>query len=249
MASFPTRKTVLGLPFAAGRETLLPYLEEQMAKGRYTAIFTPNAQIAAEAAASLQARRLLSHATVLVADGVGITLAAKLSGKEAPERIPGIELGEDLVAAAARQGIPVFFYGGKPEVASLAAERMRKRYPDLVVAGALCGFGEEEVAARQMQKSGAGLYLVCLGFPRQEEFILRHPMPGVMLGLGGTLDVFSGRVKRAPVALRYLRCEWLWRVLLEPRRIFRLRRVPGYLLFAWRQGRKARAGRKKYAKP
>ena len=231
------RISVGGIPFVrAEKAVLVAHLCERAEKREGESVFTPNAEMAARAGRDSRFAALLREADVCVPDGVGISLAARLCGKGRLPRIAGIELGEALLEAAAERGIPVFFYGGKEGVAEEAAKRMRKRHPALSVAGCLWGYGDPLAAAKEIRRSGAPIVLVCLGAPRQEEFIAAHLSHAVALGLGGSFDVWAGRVPRAPLVFRRLGMEWLFRILREPRRISRIFPAIGFLLGAVASG-------------
>ena len=186
------------------------------------ALFTPNAVMLAAAAEEEALRALLSSSDVSAVDGDGVRLAAARQGivlrhgKQA-----GVELGRRLLYEAAARGERVFLYGGMPGVAEAAARRLAEDCPDLRIAGVCHGYRSEKDALRRIRESHATVILVCLGFPKQEEFIAAHKeeLGGILAGLGGSLDVYAGRVRRAPLLFRSLRLEWLWRCLREPRRL------------------------------
>lgn len=231
------RISVCGIPFVREKgEVLVNYLLEKAERREGCGVFTPNAEMAARAGRDAEFAALLRSAELCVPDGIGISLAARLCGAGRLPRLAGIELGEALVRAAARRGIPVFFYGGKKGVAERAAAHMRARHPSLFVAGCLGGYGDREAAAKRIRDSGAPIVLVCLGAPLQEEFIAAHLSHAVALGLGGSFDVWAGSVPRAPRIFRLLGLEWLFRVLREPRRIPRLFPAFGFLFGAAASG-------------
>ena len=226
---------LLGLSFYRGEcDALLAELCRRAKARERTAVFTPNASMAAEALREEKALGLLQSADYLTADGIGISLAARLAGIKPPPRWAGIDLAEALLLRFEREGICVFFYGAAAGVAERAAQRMKRKYPRLLVAGTLDGRTEACVAERAIRESGAGAVFVCLGFPKQESYISRYPHNGVMLALGGTFDVWAKDVRRAPRWMRRVGLEWLWRLMLQPRRLIRLKRVPRYFLAAFR---------------
>ena len=219
---------VLSLPFdRRPREVLAESLARIAQTGRPYAVFTPGATVAAAAERDEELRNLLLRADLLLPDGAGVSLAARLSGAGRLPRVAGIELAESLLPLAAERGLRVFFYGGREGVAERAAALWRERYPTLSVAVADGYSGDPTEGIRAFSPH---ILFVCLGFPRQEEWILsrKASVRGVMLGLGGSLDVWSGCVRRAPLALRRVHMEWLWRTLCEPRRARRLLPLPRY---------------------
>ncbi len=211
------------------------------------ALYTPNPEIVELACRDPELLRILNEAELSVADGIGVIRASRILGVPLPERIPGVELGEAMLAFCAEGGetLPVYFLGGKPGIAEKAAERMREKYPGLSVAGTADGYFDEkkshEVAGR-IACSGAVLLCVCLGAPKQEKWIAAHraEMPGVRVfaALGGSLDVYAGALRRAPRIFCRLGLEWLWRVIRQPSRIRRLIAVPAFLRRARREKRR-----------
>jgi N-acetylglucosaminyldiphosphoundecaprenol N-acetyl-beta-D-mannosaminyltransferase len=211
------------LEFVCGR------LREEGA-GLPLAVFTPNAEIIYRCSSERRLCELINSSDISLPDGIGVVWAARLLGSPLPERIPGIELGEAVLGRCAVEGIGVFLLGGRPKVAETAARRLAMRFPGLKVLGTHHGYfdmsgPDNQEIVRQIAELKPGVVVVCLGFPRQEEWIIsnRAALPGVrvMMALGGSLDVWSGRVRRAPGLFRSVGLEWLWRVTTRPTRLFR----------------------------
>ncbi len=165
-------------------------------------------------------------------DGIGVVWAASRRGVPGLERVPGIEVAERVLEGAAREGLGVYFLGAAPGVASRAAEMCAMRYPGLRVAGSHDGYfsdAETPAVLETVRSSGAAVLLVAMGAPRQELFIYRHRdelgVP-VALGVGGSFDVWSGRVRRAPGWTRDVGVEWLYRLATDPRRLRRQLALP-----------------------
>lgn len=206
-------------------------------------IFTPNAVMLDACRRDASLASLLEHASLSVADGFGVLLAARRCGTPLCERVAGIELGEHLMARAAKEGLRVFLLGGGEGVANAAARSLRERYPGLCVCGTHWGYfdreGEEnrEVLAR-IRMARADILFVCLGFPLQERWICENLSHLAHLrtvaALGGALDVWSGSVKRAPRVLSRVGLEWAWRMAREPKR---LRQLPSLVRVGLRKGK------------
>ena len=197
-------------------------------------VVTPNPEIVWMARSMPELKNALAGADLVVPDGIGIIYGARILGTPLKERVPGIELAEALLASAAAEGLPVFLLGAKPGVAERAGERLCEKYNGLRIAGCGDGYFEEDapVLAR-LRESGARLILVCLGFPRQELWMAAHRSEvgdALMLGIGGSMDVFAGDVKRAPEAWCKAGLEWLYRLLSQPSRIKRMIKLPVFLL-------------------
>lgn len=160
------------------------------------------------------------------ADGMGIVLAARLLGRPLPERVAGVDLMEALVSACAREGMPIFILGAKAEVLDRAIEVLEARYPGLIVAGRQHGYfgpDDEDDVVAAINASGARCLFVAMPTPRKERFIARHRdrlKPGLLMGVGGTVDVIAGKVDRAPDWMQRTGLEWLHRLVREPRKMF-----------------------------
>ncbi len=202
-------------------------------------VVTANPEMALAAARDEELRQVLESADLVVADGVGLVWAARRLGQPLPDRIPGVELAWELLSWCAAGGYPVFLLGGAPGVAAEAAAKLSVDLAGLRVAGFQHGYfapEEEDEVVRRVAHSGARLLLVGMGTPRQEKWIYRHRErlgAQVAMGVGGSLDVFAGRVKRAPRAWRRLHLEWLYRGLSQPRRWRRLLQLPRFCLRVW----------------
>lgn len=180
------------------------------------------------------------EAALVTADGIGIVWAARVHGFFLPERVTGIELLLALCGRAAAEGWRIFLLGGKPGVAAEAAARLARDYPGLTVAGTHHGYfsGAEETGVLERIKAARPqLLFVGLGAPKQERWIFQQRAALgslVAVGVGGSFDVLSGRVKRAPVWMRRLGLEWLGRLVLEPRRWRRMLVLPRFAFLVLR---------------
>lgn len=180
---------------------------------------------------------LFRDADLLLPDGIGMVLAARLLHRAELERVPGCEFMERCCAFAAQNGYPIFLYGAKEEVNAKAASELVRKYPGLVIAGRQDGYLPEERMGELVERinaSGARFLFLALGSPRQEKWVAKHggmlTTVSVCQGIGGTLDVIAGTVQRAPQAWCKLGLEWLYRLLAEPKRIARQKALP---VFAW----------------
>ena len=195
---------------------------------------TPNPEIVWLARKQPQLMDALNGADLVVPDGIGIVYAARILGTPLPARVPGIELAAGLLQRLAESEQSVFLLGAKPGVAERAAEQLRVQYPSLMIAGTENGyFREDGPVIERINACSPTLLFVCLGFPRQELWMAENRErinAGLMLGLGGSLDVFAGDVKRAPEAWRRLNLEWFYRLIHRPSRIGRMMKLPVFLL-------------------
>lgn len=216
-------------------------------------IITVNGTMLVRAAQEERVRRVLNEAALAVSDGAGVLLTARLLGRPAFTRVPGVELVEALCAMAAADGYRVFLLGAAPGVAEAAAQALRRQHPGLAVAGVLHGYMSDDAAVvEQVRRASPHLLFVAMGFPRQEFWIAEHRdhlgVP-VNMGVGGTFDVLSGRVSRAPRWVQHLALEWVYRLMQEPRRWRTAAGLPRLIWLALRERAKERVsaeGRRGY---
>ncbi len=205
------------------------------AEGFHYAV-TPNPEFILAARKDSRFRDTLQQAHLVLADGVGVIHSARILGRPLKGRVPGIEFAQALMGWMAAHGKRLFLLGAKPGVAELAAANLKSTYPGLIVCGTHDGyFKQDGPVAEEIRSSAADVVFVCLGAPKQEYWMVEHgPSTGarLMVGLGGSLDVFAGVVERAPKGFQKLGMEWLYRLYKEPKRIGRMVRLPLVLWYA-----------------
>lgn len=181
-------------------------------------------------------RAVVNNCALSLCDTVGLLAVARSRGAQLEERVTGVELVEHLCARAAREGVSIFLFGGAPGVAEETARVLQQRYPGLQIAGTRNGFfapQESPAIAQQIRESGAQLVFAGMGFPRQEFWLAEYlgaTGAGAGIGVGGSFDVISGRVERAPEGWRRLGLEWLYRLVKEPSRWRRQLALPHFVL-------------------
>lgn len=236
--------SLFGVRFPPHTQSDARSILSQMLSSRSNArVFTPNPEMLWGARQSARLRSLLRSADLLLPDGFGVLLAARLSGQRLPEVITGIDTAEWLLNYAQDHGLTVFLLGGKTGVAKQARQRLLRAFPKLRICGVHHGYfdknadsAENQALLNTLRRLQPDLLFVCFGFPLQEQWIAENtpslPFLRISIGLGGALDVWSGKARRAPRTVRALRCEWLWRALCEPRRFRRLLYLPRFLVAA-----------------
>ncbi len=172
-------------------------------------------------------REIVGGCELVSADGQSVVWASRLLRDPLPERVAGIDLMHALLGLAAENGYRVFFLGARAEVLERAIERLREQHPQLAIAGARDGYfsaEEETEVCDEIRASRADILFVAMTSPRKEYFLGEHGeslgAPFVM-GVGGSIDVVAGVTRRAPLLWQRLGLEWLFRLLQEPRRMFR----------------------------
>ena len=168
---------------------------------------------------------IIKEAEMVIPDGVGVKIALKLTGKDVA-RIPGIDFAKRLLKEAASSGIPVAIVGSKEEVITKAVTNLQKEISGLNIVYYHNGyFNNDEEIYNELKAKSPKLILVALGSPKQEQFIYNAKKllnPALMIGVGGSLDVWSGYVKRAPKIFQILGLEWLYRTISQPSRFKRI---------------------------
>lgn len=176
--------------------------------------------------------RILQQADLVTADGAGVVWAARMLGLGVPGRVSGVDLVDSVCGLAAQEGWSVYLLGARPGVAPEAAARLQERHPGLRIAGCHDGYftAEQEPALLEEIRSGhPQILFVAMGVPKQDRWIHEHAgalAPPLAMGVGGSLDVISGRLPRSPEWMRRWGLEWLFRVSREPRRLPRLLALP-----------------------
>jgi len=185
-------------------------------------------------------KEALSAFAIGIPDGVGIVIASRLQGGNIRERVTGIDLMLEICKMSAKREFAVFLLGASPGVAEAAWEKLAEKFPGLVIAGTHHGYfkeNEEEGIAEIIKKSNADIVFVGLGSPRQELFIHKWGQATgakVLMAVGGSFDVISGNLTRAPEIWQRLNVEWLYRALKQPKRAMRLLKLPLFLgLVMW----------------
>jgi len=176
---------------------------------------------------------LINGAQICICDGIGAALAVRVLHGRVLTRITGVALFFELVKKAAEKGWKVYLLGASPESNQGAYEVLLKKYPGLKIVGRHDGYFEDSrPVIEDVNRSGADILFVAMGSPKQEQWIAEHreaiDAPFCM-GVGGTFDVVSGRVKWAPAVCRKTGTEWLYRLLSEPKRWRRQLALPKFL--------------------
>ncbi|WP_100332441.1 WecB/TagA/CpsF family glycosyltransferase [Bacillus xiapuensis] len=216
-------------------DEIIDDIRRRMEEGWQSTVIAVNPEKVITAGRDPLVKELINQSTYQIPDGIGMIIASKLKGGDIRERVTGVDMMGRLLRFAAEEGHGVFFYGAKEEVVRTAKEKLEAAIPGLHVAGYENGYvKDQEALIAKIKQSKAALLFVALGSPRQELWI-RENMPKlpdvkVFQGVGGSFDVYSGKVKRAPAFYRKFGLEWLYRLMKEPKRIKRQMALPQFLL-------------------
>lgn len=207
-------------------------------------IITLNAEIIYRAQTEARLKKVINQADLVTPDGAGVVWASHKLGDPLPERVTGIDLMLKIAEQASQKGWKLYLYGAAPGVAKQAARNLEKNFTGIKIVGTKHGFlsskeMDEMIAHIKAQKPQ--VLFVALGAPRQEYWIREHleelQVP-VCMGVGGSFDVISGKVKRAPKIFQDLHLEWFYRLLKEPKRFKRMLALPKFVLKIMQETRK-----------
>ena len=235
----------VGIDYLTQEQTHLK-LQDFLANRTYEPkiIFTPNTEIVMMCQKDEKLRSMINQGDMVLPDGIGLIIGAKLKKHYLPERITGFDTSVYLLNLAKKKNLKVFFLGGKPGVAEEAMEKCNQKYDNIIV-GSHHGFfkgahialpldPEEQVVLNQINHLKPDILFVGMGSPYQENWIIANKNQlntKCIIGNGGTIDVLSGQVKRAPRIFQKLGLEWFYRLVMDPKRIKRQVLLP---LFLWK---------------
>jgi len=216
-------------------------VEKLMDAQKPSFIATANAEMIMMADQDEELKSILNHADLVVPDGAGTVWAARHLGVSMPERVAGYDLTQHLLARAPQTKKRVFFFGSAPGVADKAKIKAESEYPGIQIVGVRDGYfkkEQEQDIIDQIKNARPDLLLAALGVPKQEKWLYEHLQElnvPVSIGVGGTLDVMAGVMKRAPLWMQKAKLEWLFRGLLQPKRIGRLIALPRFVIKVYAQ--------------
>jgi N-acetylglucosaminyldiphosphoundecaprenol N-acetyl-beta-D-mannosaminyltransferase len=226
------KKRILGIPVDILKRKQLEERLDEARRGPGHSIVTLNPEIVLEATANTELRTAIEQAELVIPDGIGIQFANRYLGNGVGARMAGIDLMHFLVHKSVENNDGVFLLGGQPGVARDAARKLQRLYPGVQIVGAETDYRfwgrrlSDDVLCQKIRRSGAGLLFVAFGSPRQETWIAKNlpRIPNVKraIGVGGSFDFLSGRVRRAPRWLQRIGLEWFWRLLVQPWRAGRI---------------------------
>ena len=228
------------------KEEILRSLDKRIKKGIPTVIFTPNTKMLLHANASPAFLKILNSSSLNIPDGSGILIASRMLGGNIKQRITGIDFAASLLALAEKRGYRVFLLGSERGVAKKAKKNLKISFPKLKICGAHHGYfkksgKENEKLLKKIRSAHPDILFVCLGSPIQEKWIAKNARQisslKLSIGLGGSLDVWAGKVSRAPKLIQIAGLEWLWRTIKEPKRARIFFDIPVFL-FKVRQSKK-----------
>ena len=211
----------------------LAQVEQMVASERPNTIIAINPEKVIKAQQELRLMSWLNNAKLVIPDGIGVVIAARLLFGAKLNRVPGSELMPKICELAARKGYRIFLYGASKLTVEKAVEQLRSTYVDIEIVGYQDGYLADKdmpILIDRLNVLKPQILFVALGSPRQElwmdQYLASVPSVRVCQGVGGTFDVIAGTVRRAPQFFIRIYCEWLYRLLAQPKRILRQRALP-----------------------
>lgn len=198
-------------------------------------VVTANPEIIMNGRKNERMFEILTKEAIVIPDGIGVSKAVQFLKKNIVERNTGVDFAEFLLKLANDKGYRVFIYGAKQEILDALTERCKKEWPRIIFTGVYNGYeNSEEYILKKLRARRAEIYLIALGTPRQELFINKffgEINSGICVGVGGSLDVLSGQIRRAPKFFLRHNLEWLYRISTQPNRLKRF--LQGNVLFVF----------------
>ncbi|RXT04513.1 WecB/TagA/CpsF family glycosyltransferase [Ammoniphilus sp. CFH 90114] len=237
---------ILGVPFSklTMQETV------DLIKGKVASpgdrpfhVITANPEFVMGTLEDPELKKISEDTDLITPDGIGIVMASRWNNDPVAERVAGYDLLLRLLEEGNRQQWSFYFLGSSEEVNQLATDKIKERYPNLIVAGRHNGFfmDKEEEVITEINEAKPNFLIVALGAPRQEKWIYqnKHRLhTNIAVGVGGSLDVIAGKVKRAPVIWQKLNLEWLYRLISQPTRWKRQLALPKFAMKAYFSAKK-----------
>ncbi|WP_036708402.1 WecB/TagA/CpsF family glycosyltransferase [Paenibacillus pinihumi] len=228
---------IFGVPFSRmNMDETVHYLTESIQQRRVTQVITANPIMIMMALESPDYYRVMEQAELIVPDGAGVVWAAGYVGMPVKERVAGFDLLHRLMQVGEEKRWRVYLLGTSQEIIEETASRLQQKYPLVQIAGYHNGFfgeAEDEEVIAKVKEAGPDLLFVARAANNQEPWIYKHKealgVP-VVMGVGGSFDIISGRLKRAPLIFQKLRLEWLYRLIQEPRRYKRMLALPKFVV-------------------
>ena len=212
--------------------TAISFFEEEGIKN----IYTPNPEIVMLAQDNPTLMEALITADLVVPDGIGIIIASKIKNLGINQRVAGIDLMDKILQYCGENGKSFFILGGKPEITPLACKKIVDQYKGIKLAGYHHGYfsnDDDEKIVEEINSSSPDVLFVCLGAPKQELWINKNKHQlncQIAMGVGGSVDIYAGTVKRAPVIYQKMGLEWFYRLAKEPWRFKRMLVLPKFLV-------------------
>lgn len=220
------KETILGFDVCTmKKQEILQKIFEDFNNKKQNIILNINPEIVVRNYRDLEWKKKFNSNMYQIPDGIGIVWASGKNNGKIKERITGIDFMLDICKKSQEYKGSIFLYGAKEEVIKKAKYELEQKHNILNIVGICNGYEKEEIVLKKIQESKADILFVGLGSPKQEEFIFANQGKlenvKIMFPVGGSFDVISQTIKRAPLIMQNLNLEWLYRLIRQPKRIFR----------------------------
>ena len=238
--------TVLGIPFYNTKlQEMVSELTDRIDSQQKTFVVTANPEIVMKAYDDPSFKAHITQADYITADGIGVVKATEHLKEPLPERVTGFDMFQNLLERGNAKGYSLYLVGGTEEVINKTHKVVRSSYPNINLKGSHSGFFETTTERCDVQKaiidSKVDMVFVAMGSPYQETFIteiLPQIQKGLFMGIGGSFDVLSGTVKRAPLFWQKLGLEWFYRLASQPTRLWRMKDLVRFYLAARKEAKR-----------
>ncbi len=238
----PTRIEILGVPIdCVNMQSALQTIEHYLEQNQPKSVIAVNPEKIIKCHADKNLLKIIQQAGMIIPDGIGAVIAARMLKSKKMQRVPGSELMPEICALAERKGKKVFLFGAKPEVNMKAVSNLKLKYPDLNIVGSQDGYLSEEEMPSLVQRINqleTDILFIALGSPAQEIWMSKYLNSlnvKICQGVGGTFDVIAGNVKRAPAFFRAIYLEWFYRLASQPKRLVRQTALPKFVYLVIKQ--------------
>ena len=242
MSNKPKRIEILGAPVdCVDMEQSLQVVDAMIKGDCAKTLIAVNPEKIIKAQTDPHLLRFLQNAGLLIPDGIGAVAAARILNGVVLSRVPGAELMPAICERSVKKGYKLFLLGANPEVNSRAVAVLNKRYPGINIVGSQHGYYSENEITEIIMKindSLADVLFIALGSPSQELWMEKYlPQLNVKVcqGVGGTFDVITGNIKRAPLLFRKLNLEWFYRLVSQPNRLLRQTALPKFVYLVFKK--------------
>lgn len=218
----------------------LAVIDQFIARRQPSHVVTADSSMVVIAKEDPELYAIIERADLVTPDGAGVVWASRLLGQPIRDRVSGVDLVSRICERSVNGGSSVFFLGAAPGIADEAAARLRAKYPGAQIVGTRHGYfsaAEEPAVVEEIRAAAPDVLFVAFGIPKQEKFIDRNKAAmgvPVCIGIGGSFDVHSGRVRRAPVWMQQAGFEWLFRLIQNPSKLSKVMKLPRFVLLALR---------------
>lgn len=234
--------TIFGIPFSKwGMQETVRYLTAAVSARKPHQVITANPVMVMAALEDPSYKKMMQQAELIVPDGTGVVWASRIGGDPVAERVAGYDLLHELMKQGELHRWKVYLLGASPEVVEKTASRLKELYPGTEIVGYRDGYftaEQDEEVVDEIRKTSPDLLFVARGADTQEPWIAKYKQRlgvPVVMGVGGSFDVISGKTKRAPKLFQKLRLEWLYRLIKEPTRFRRMLALPKFAVRVLRE--------------